>query len=70
MKTVKYKTNINCTGCLKSVTPLLNELDNINTWKVNLENVNKILEVDLDDDNDSAVVDAVKEAGFQIEEIQ
>ncbi|MBL4755413.1 MAG: hypothetical protein JKY52_17675 [Flavobacteriales bacterium] len=70
MKTAKYKTNINCSGCLKSVTPFLNKLDNVDTWKVNLENVDKILEVDLDDDNDSVVVDAVKEAGFQIEEIQ
>ncbi len=69
MKTVKYKTNINCGGCLKSVTPFLNELDNIDTWKVNLENSDKILEVELDDENDAIVVAAVKEAGFKIEEI-
>ena len=34
MTTVKYKTNINCNGCIKSVTPFLNELDNIETWEV------------------------------------
>jgi len=69
MKTVKYKTNINCRGCLKSVSPFLNELDNIDTWKVNLENPDKILEVELDDENDAVVVAAIKEAGFKIEEI-
>ena len=31
MKTVKYKTNINCGSCLKSVTPFLNELANVDT---------------------------------------
>jgi copper chaperone len=69
METVKYKTNINCNGCLKSVTPFLNELDNIDTWKVDLDNEDKVLEVCLDDDNKTAVVNAVKKAGYEIEEI-
>ena len=69
MKTVKYKTNINCNGCIKSVTPFLNELDNIDIWKVDIENPNKILEVTLDDDNDKTVTDAVKKAGFEISKI-
>ncbi len=70
MKTVNYKTNINCGGCLKSVTPFLNQLDNVDTWKVHLDCSNKILEVVLEDDNDAVVVKAVKEAGFEIEAIQ
>ena len=69
MKTIKYKTNINCTGCLKSVTPFLNELDNIVTWKVDIENTDKILEVNLDDENEEAITEAVKKAGFEIKKI-
>ncbi|NLP57453.1 heavy-metal-associated domain-containing protein [Lutibacter sp. B1] len=69
MITVKYKTNINCSNCIKSVTPFLNELDNVDTWKVNTENPDKILEVSLDDEEKELVVDAVKKAGFKIEEI-
>lgn len=69
MKTIKYKTNINCTGCLKSVTPFLNDLENIDTWKVNIENSDKILEVKLDDENDAVVIAAVKKAGFKIEKL-
>ena len=69
MKTVKYKTNINCNGCIKSVTPFLNDLDNVDLWKVDIENPDKILEVTLDDDNDKTVTLAVKKAGFEISKI-
>lgn len=70
MKTVKYKTNINCGGCIKSVTPFLNELDNIDSWKVDTENPDKILEIELEDDNKEIILETVKKAGFEIEEIK
>lgn len=70
MKSIKFKTNINCGSCIKSVTPFLNELDNVDLWKVDTENPEKILEVELEDDNIEVVVEAVKKAGFKIEEIQ
>ena len=66
MKKVHFKTNINCGSCVKSVTPFLNELDNVDTWKVDTENPDKILEVQLDDDDEKSVIDAVKLAGFTI----
>ena len=69
MKTIHFKTNINCGSCIKSVTPFLNELDNINLWKVDTDNPHKILEVTLDDDNEAVVMKAVKKAGFEIEKI-
>lgn len=70
MKTVKFKTTINCGGCIKSVTPFLNELDNVDTWKVDTENPDKVLEIELEDDNVELIIEAVKKAGFEIEEIQ
>jgi copper chaperone len=69
MKTVKYKTNINCNNCIQSVTPFLNELDNLDSWKVDIDNPDKILEVELDDDNDAGVVKAVEQAGYKIEKV-
>jgi len=69
MKTVKYKTNINCGGCINSVTPFLNELDTIDTWKVDIDNPDKILEVSLEDENENPVVEAVTKAGFTIEKV-
>jgi copper chaperone len=67
--TVKFKTNINCGNCINSVTPFLNEVDNVDLWKVDTNNPSKILEVQLDDQNKETVIDAVKKAGFEIEEL-
>jgi len=69
MKPIKYKTNINCASCLQSVSPFLNDLDNIDTWKVDTDNPDKILEVNLDDENEETVIEAVKKAGFTIAKI-
>ena len=69
LKTLKFKTNINCNNCIQSVTPFLNELDNLDTWKVDIDDPDKILSVELDDDNDAAVVKAVEQAGYKIEVI-
>jgi len=67
MKKAIFKTNINCGNCINSVTPFLNNLDNIDFWKVDTENPDKILEVVLDDENESTVIEAVTKAGFKIE---
>ena len=69
METIKFKTNINCGGCLKSVTPHLDELDNVDSWEVDINNPDKILEVKLEDGNENAVVSAVKKAGFEIDKM-
>ncbi len=69
MKTLKYKTNINCGNCIKSVTPFLNELDNVDLWKVDTANPDKILEVEIDDEDEKVVFEAVKKAGFEIEKV-
>lgn len=69
MKTVKFKTDINCGSCVASVTPFLNTLDNLDTWKVDTENPDKILEVTIDDEDENAVIEAVQKAGYTIEKI-
>lgn len=72
MKTLKFKTNINCGSCIKSVTPALNALDNIDLWKVDTDNPDKILEVTLDDEEEKSedvIIKAVEGAGFKIEKI-
>jgi len=69
MSTYTFKTNINCGSCIKSITPFLNELDNVDSWKVDTENPDKILEVELDDENVKAVECAVEKAGFKIQRL-
>lgn len=67
MTTYKFKTNINCGNCIKSVTPFLNELLNVEEWQVNTDHPDKILTVVLDDDNIGAVEQAIAESGFSAE---
>ena len=68
IKTLKFKTNINCNNCIRSVTPFLNKVDSIEEWKVDIDNPNKILTVEFEDGSESDVVEAVKKAGFEIQE--
>jgi copper chaperone len=67
MKTLKFKTNINCGGCIKTVTPFLNQLDEVDEWKVDTENPDKILTVGGDDFTAEEIISTVKKAGYTAE---
>ena len=69
MNTLKFKTNINCGGCLSKVTPFLNEEKDIESWNVDLKNPDKILEVQVESGDEKVVVNAVTNAGFEIEKV-
>ncbi len=69
METVKFKTNINCGGCVAKATPKLNEETAIKNWKVDTEKPQKILTVETDDLKAKEVVEIVNKAGFNAEEI-
>ena len=66
METLKFKTNINCGGCVKAVTPQLNQVDSIASWQVDTDNPHKILEVKSATGEQQPVMEAVKRAGFEI----
>ena len=68
MDTIKFKTNIKCTGCLAKVTPHLNEAAGENNWKVDLEDPQKTLTVQ-SSITEPEILAAVKEAGFEAEKI-
>lgn len=69
MKEMTFKTNINCSGCVAKVTPLLDEIKTIKSWEVNTTDPSKILTVTAEDTDEATVTDAVKKAGFSIEKI-
>lgn len=69
MKTLKFKTNLNCSKCVAGVTPFLNKVDGIN-WSVNTENPDKILTVESENSNEEDILKAVKKAGFSAEPIE
>ena len=68
-KILKFKTNINCSGCVAKVTPFLNEADGICHWNVDTTNKEKILSVHSEGITDEQVIQKVQEAGFQIESV-
>lgn len=69
MKQYKFKTNINCSGCVAKVTPHLNEADQIKSWNVDTANPNKILTVDAENLEESQVKQIVEKAGFKAEKL-
>lgn len=63
---LKFKTNIDCGGCVKSVSAFLNEVPSIEEWTVDTENPEKILTVLGERVEAEEVIAAVEEAGFDI----
>ena len=45
MQTLRFKTNINCGGCLKAVAPTLNQQAGAGNWQVDTANPDKILTI-------------------------
>lgn len=66
-KTLKFKTNINCSGCVEKVTPFLNDANGICHWDVDTANKDKILSVHSEGITEEVVIQKVQDAGFKIE---
>ena len=70
METLKFKTNINCGGCIATVTPVLNGLKDIQHWEVDTANPDKILTVNAGDNLTGAqIIDSLKQKGYRAEKV-
>lgn len=69
METLKFKTNIKCTGCVAKVTDQLDEYAGENAWEVDVTSPEKILTVQADGTSADTIISAVKAAGFSAERI-
>lgn len=69
MKLVQFKTTINCDSCIKTVTPVLNEILGADEWSVDTKNANKTLTVEAETIDTKQILEAVSGAGFKIEEL-
>lgn len=66
MKTLQFKTNINCGGCVRGVTPSLDGHQSIKSWKVDLESDERILTVQAEDRlTEDEVIATVADGGFK-----
>lgn len=70
METVKFKTNIKCSGCVEKVTPFLNESAGVNNWQVDTENPDKVLSIGPKDGiSADVIIKAIQQAGYKAERI-
>ncbi len=53
---------------MRTVTNFLNDVPGIETWQVDTDNPEKILTVEGEDVTTEAVIEAVEEAGFDIQQ--
>lgn len=69
MKEYQFKTNINCSGCVAKVTPLMNQNPEIKEWNVDTTNPQKILTVKTENLDQNGVKSIIAKAGFNAESI-
>ncbi|MCX7986010.1 MAG: heavy-metal-associated domain-containing protein [Bacteroidales bacterium] len=64
MPTMKFKTNIRCSGCKAKVAAILNQESGITYWDVDLNDPERILIVEADSIADEQIIELVKKAGY------
>ena len=69
MKTLKFKTNINCGGCVSKVTPFLNKQEGVESSEVDTANPNKILTIESDGATKEDVTSTLQKVGFKAEPV-
>ncbi len=66
----KYKTSLNCANCIRRVTPSVSEVAGIHSWEVDTAVAEKVLTLEAESEEAAAAfVEAVEDAGFDIEPI-
>ncbi|WP_460584692.1 heavy-metal-associated domain-containing protein [Hymenobacter arcticus] len=66
MSPLRFKTTINCSNCVRAVTPTLNQEVGAGNWQVDTDDTDKILTITSGRVSIGQVVTAVEEAGFKI----
>ncbi|MGX7685960.1 heavy-metal-associated domain-containing protein [Flectobacillus roseus] len=69
MEKLQFKTNINCSNCVSKVSPFLNQVEEIENWKVDTSIPEKILTVEGEDLSSDKIKEVVESAGFEITNI-
>lgn len=62
---LNFTTNINCSSCVRSVTPFLDDVDGVTIWRVDVEDDRKVLTVE-GSAPATEIIKMVEEAGFDI----
>ncbi len=66
-KNLKFKTNLNCGGCVSKVKSDLDNANGICEWNVDTANSDKILTVKSEGITEEEVITIIKSKGFKAE---
>jgi copper chaperone CopZ len=69
MSTLKFKSNIKCSGCANTVEPFLKKVDGITDWSVDFGSPDKLLSVETTDATADEITSAVESAGYLLTKI-
>lgn len=69
MKTLQFKTNIKCGGCVAKVTPHLDAVEGVEKWNVDVTKPDKVLTVSTEEADAAQIEEAVSKAGFKAEKL-
>lgn len=67
MKTLQFKTNIKCSGCVAKVTGELNSAAGEDNWEVDIQSPDKVLTVSADAVTAEEIRQALEKAGYHAE---
>ncbi|HET8886420.1 MAG TPA: cation transporter [Salinimicrobium sp.] len=68
-KMLKFKTTLNCGGCVSKVQADFDKAEGIQDWNVDIDNADKILTVNSKGITEEEVINIVKSKGFKAEPI-
>lgn len=66
-KELKFKTNINCGGCIAKVKPYLDTKEGIINWNVDITNLDRILTVQTATLDESQIIDLIESINYKAE---
>jgi len=69
METLHFKTNLKCSGCVGKIASGLDNMEAIGKWSVDLESLDKVLEIEAEEDIAEEVIESIKKAGYQISQL-
>ena len=70
MKTLKFKTNIECSNCEARVKPFLDKKEGIVSWQVDTDSADTVLTVETESLEAKDIIKTIKRTGFVAEEIE
>ena len=70
MEKLKFKTDINCNGCIAKVTPSLNQVQGILKWNVDITKPLKILTVEASGITGDDIIKIVNQAGYNAQKLR